>query len=425
MAERHGAAIDVDLGAVEFEVADELLGHDREGFVDLEEIDVVQRQAGAGEHAARRGHRRVQHQRRAVALVGGRHHAGARFETMRLGVIRRGEQQRRRTVDDAGRIAGVVDEVDLEIGIFLQDQFAERQAVGVERNIGELLEGGLERREAFGRGLRPREFLAVERDRAVVIVHGDEALFEVTGLDRGVGAALALQGKGVDIGAGDALHRGDGVGADALIGLRMHGAQVQVAGVEQRRAVLGAAAARHRHHLGAAGDDEIGHAGHDGRGREVHRGYARAAETIQRHAARAHVVAGVEGRHTAKIAALRAALRAGAPDHVIDFRGVDAGAFGERLQDGRTQALRMDLRQRALGMFADAAGCAAGVDDPSVGHGAGSFTFSSRMLSGRHRAHAVKSDVAAAGRLRTLSRTNHGAYSTKTQAMPIRMVSGM
>ena len=50
VAERHGAAVDVDLLAVELEVADELLGHDREGLVDLEQVDVVQRQAGLGQH---------------------------------------------------------------------------------------------------------------------------------------------------------------------------------------------------------------------------------------------------------------------------------------------------------------------------------------------------------------------------------------
>ena len=41
VAERHRAAVDVDLVAVELEVADELLGDDGEGLVDLEQVDVV------------------------------------------------------------------------------------------------------------------------------------------------------------------------------------------------------------------------------------------------------------------------------------------------------------------------------------------------------------------------------------------------
>ena len=54
-----------------FEVADELLGHDGEGLVDLEQVDVVDRQAGLGEHLLRgRGHRGVEHERGVVAHVG-------------------------------------------------------------------------------------------------------------------------------------------------------------------------------------------------------------------------------------------------------------------------------------------------------------------------------------------------------------------
>ena len=62
-------------------------------------------------------------------------------------------------------------------------------------------------------------------------------------------------------------------------------------------------------------------------------------------------------------------LRGGAPDDVVDVGGVDAGALGERLQHRRGQLLRMDLRQRALVVLADAARRAAGIDDPGFGHG--------------------------------------------------------
>src|SRR5829696_10055083 len=46
MAERDRAAINVDLLAVELEVADELFGDDRKRLVDLEQIDIVEREAG-------------------------------------------------------------------------------------------------------------------------------------------------------------------------------------------------------------------------------------------------------------------------------------------------------------------------------------------------------------------------------------------
>ena len=64
MTERDRSAVDIDLVAVEVEIPDELLGHHRECLVDLEQIDVVEREPGLGQHLARGRHRRVQHQRR-------------------------------------------------------------------------------------------------------------------------------------------------------------------------------------------------------------------------------------------------------------------------------------------------------------------------------------------------------------------------
>ena len=143
MAERDRPAVDVDLVAVELEVAHELLGDHREGLVDLEEVDVVERHAGLGQHLARGRHRRVQHQGRAVADVGHRDDAGPRLQAVRLGVVGRRQQQRGRAVDDARRVAGVVDVVDLEVGILLQDQACEGRAGVVERIVGDRREGRL------------------------------------------------------------------------------------------------------------------------------------------------------------------------------------------------------------------------------------------------------------------------------------------
>ncbi len=56
------------------------------------------------------------------------------------------------------------------------------------------------------------------------------------------------------------------------------------------------------------------------------------------------VVAGVERRHAAQIAALLAALGAGAPDDVVDVGGVEVVALGQRLQHRGAQVLRMDSR---------------------------------------------------------------------------------
>ena len=208
----------------------------------------------------------------------------------------------------------------------------------------------------------------VQGNRAVETIDGDQALIEPAFGYGDSGPALAFQSKRVDILAGDAFHRGDGVGADALVALGMDGAQVQIALVHARRADLGQLR-RIAHHLAAARDDHILLAGHDGGRRQIDRGDAGAAEAVERHAAGLDVIAGVQSRHAAHIRALHADLGRGAPDHIIHLGGVDAVALGQSLQHGGGQMLRVQVRQRALADLANAPGRADGVDDPSFSHG--------------------------------------------------------
>ena len=103
-----------------------------------------------------------------------------------------------------------------------------------------------------------------------------------------------------------------------------------------------------RHHLGAAGDDEMlearamieAAAKHDG-------GDAGAAEAVERDATDPHVVAGVERRHAPEVAALGPHLHARAEDDVVDVGGVEAVAVADGGEDGGAKALRVDGR-RAL-----------------------------------------------------------------------------
>ena len=85
-----------------------------------------------------------------------------------------------------------------------------------------------------------------------------------------VGALLALIGERVEGFARDVLECRDGVGADALMALRMMGAQALVTGVDEGRRLRIGDGGGVAHHLGPARDGEIGHAGHDGGGGEVH-----------------------------------------------------------------------------------------------------------------------------------------------------------
>ena len=133
----------------------------------------------------------------------------------------------------------MVDVFDLQVRIGLVDQLAEGGAFFVERHVGDLGEGRLQTGQTLGGRLGTREFFVVQGNRAVEIIDGDQALIEPAFGYGDSGPALAFQSKRVDILAGDAFHRGDGVGADALVALGMDGAQVQIALVHARRADLG------------------------------------------------------------------------------------------------------------------------------------------------------------------------------------------
>ncbi len=118
-----------------------------------------------------------------------------------------------------------------------------------------------------------------------------------------------------------------------------------------------------RHHLRPARNHQIFHPRHDLPRGQIGRGQPAAAETVERDAGRAHIIIGVERGHPPHIAALQSHLRAGAPDDVVYICGIDAIAVVDRAQHGRGDMLRVQMRQRALAQFADAARRADRVDD--------------------------------------------------------------
>ncbi len=178
---------------------------------------------------------------------------------------------------------------------------------------------------------------------------------------------LALKPQRIDVLPGDTFERRDGVGANALMRLRMPGAEAKIAGVHHHGAF--AAASLHRHHLGTTGDHEILEARHDSGGCHVDAGDAGSAEAVERHAAGTEVISGIESGHPAEIAALLAALGTGAPDNVVDIGGIDPGAIGQRPQHGSTELLRMNAGQRTFSDLANASRRSACIDDQRVNHG--------------------------------------------------------
>src|SRR6476619_1721914 len=112
----------------------------------------------------------------------------ARLQPGLLAELPGADQDRGGAVDDARRIAGMVDVVDpLELGIALQ---ADR--VEARHRLALHLEAGLERRQGLHRGLRPHRLVMAEQLDAVLVAHGDDRLLEVLAVPGGLGPPLAL-----------------------------------------------------------------------------------------------------------------------------------------------------------------------------------------------------------------------------------------
>src|ERR1700744_5036879 len=112
MAERDRAAVDVDLGVVDIEGLD-IAQHDgSERLVQLEQVDVGFLHAGAFEQFFGDVDRAGQHHRGLRADIGKSAYLGARLQTIFAAGFLAAEQNRARTVNDAGRIAGVMHVVD-------------------------------------------------------------------------------------------------------------------------------------------------------------------------------------------------------------------------------------------------------------------------------------------------------------------------
>jgi hypothetical protein len=253
---------------------------------------------------------------------------------------------------------------DVEVGVLLVDQLAERRVV-VVAVVGD---GGKARRAAAS-------------DSAVVPGRGNCSWSRATvpsRLSTGIRlvskrpSAIATGGAGLRLG-GEGVERLAGSMPSSVAIASAHTPWCDCGWISWRCSVARAhrqqALLRQRHHLGAAADHEVLHARHDRVGRDVGGGDARAAEAVEGHAAGPDVVAGVERRHPPEVAALLAHLRAGAPDHVVDIGGVEVVALGESLEHGAAEVLGVQVRQSALALLADATRGPAGVDDQCVRHG--------------------------------------------------------
>ena len=148
--------------------------------------------AGALEDLAGRRHGGVEHERGVVAHVAAGHDAGAGLQAVGLGVLLAGVEHGRGAVDDTRRVARVVHVGDVEVGVLLVDELAERgHAVG-EPVVGHGGEARCERGQRVGGGAGPGELVVVEGQGAVEVEDRHEAAVEAALGDGDRGAPLRL-----------------------------------------------------------------------------------------------------------------------------------------------------------------------------------------------------------------------------------------
>ena len=93
----------------------------------------------------------------------------------------------------------MVHEVDVEVGILIEDELAIGRALVVECIIGNRRKRRFQTSQTFERGLRPRIFLAVEREAAVLAKNRHEALVEMSTLDGSRRPLLAFEAELIDV----------------------------------------------------------------------------------------------------------------------------------------------------------------------------------------------------------------------------------
>ena len=259
------------------------------------------------------------------------------------------------------------------------------QRRGVKAHAAHHREAGLELGHRLGAGAfvdnRADRLVAVQHQQACDVMHGHDAAGKAPFGARHRGALVRAQREGVDIGAAEAFHRRDQIGAHAL----RHEAQLLV---DARVHHPGAAIAAHgpaAHALDAAADHQVFITAGDLGRSQVHTLQARGAEAALGDAGHGLRPLGVEHRGARDVGALLA-HRGHAADHqVIDQRRVQRTALLQRLQHCTQQPHRAGLVQAAV-LLALAARRAHVVVDVGTGHGRSPLTKgSSRFELLAHR----------------------------------------
>src|SRR5271156_2938812 len=262
MAHGDRAAVDVDLARVDVERLKEAQNDRGEGLVDFEEVDVAHFHPGAGQHLLRHVDRAGQHDRRLRTDIGERPHPRPGLEASLRPGLARTQKHRRGAVDDARRIAGVMD---------MDDAFDFRMGLNGHRVEAALLAGnderGLERGQRLHVRVRPHVLVVVEQRQAVGVEDRRDRAPEPALLPRRRGTLLRLDRVSVDVVAREAIFGRNQVRRYAL---RHEIGRNRERRIDRPRAA-GRADADAAHRLDAAPDRHVVLAAHHLRGGEIDR----------------------------------------------------------------------------------------------------------------------------------------------------------
>ena len=303
-------------------------------LVQLDQIDLIERQAGLFQHLADRRHRPDAEQFRRHA--GGRiaDKAGERREAAFLGQFRGCDDRRRGAVARLRRVA------------------RGDGAADVERR--------LQLRQRFERGVSARTLVRIESDflhrglAAVLLDHTNgqrnDLVLEVTFLDRRNRALVAAKRERVLFGARDdrfaRVVLGDQPGAE--IDIRVRRDELRI------RRDLVAAHRHHAHRLGAAGHGGAALSKHDALGAVRDRLQPRRAEPVDRDRGRFDGNAGAQAGDPRHVHPLLALGHRASDDHIVDRRGLELRHPLQRAPDrDRAKFVGPHHAERALRRLAD------------------------------------------------------------------------
>src|SRR3954468_21203789 len=341
VAERDRAAVHVDLGQVGAGLLLPREHHRRERLVDLDEVDVVDRQAGLLQGVRRRGDRRREHVDRVGTAYREMVHAGAGSEVVLLERALADHEDRGRTVRDLRR-----------------DRRGDPAA----------LAHGLERLHLLEAGVTPRTFVGGD-----AFVGGDLAV-EAAFVDRLDRSPVRLEREGLHVLAGDAPLLGDELGTVELVDRLVAVARDPALRPAERVGLLqadGSGGAEGRadrdlaHVLHAAGDDDVLGAAHHALGCEVQRLLARPALAVDRRTGHLFGEARSQPRPGGDVACLRAGGFEAAEHDVFDDSRVDAAASDELLEHVCAQVGGVGGRQATVLLADGRADC---FDDVGLRH---------------------------------------------------------